>query len=128
MEIPNFELSPPDAAHFPDPVAETFTRTPNLGTNAQLLCLKHQRTEFGIFLENRNDVLAELLTDQQQPDHDPVFVAIADQQRPVVFEMRKRRNKFRLGTALQTKTKRPARFQNFLNHFVKLIHFDRDKR
>ena len=29
--IPNFELSPPEAAHLPEPVTETRTRAPNLG-------------------------------------------------------------------------------------------------
>ena len=123
--MPNFEASPPEAAHFPEPVAETFTRTPKLGTNSKFFGMRQQRAELGVLFEDRNDVLSQLLADQQQPDHHGIFVAIADQQRAIVFEMRQRGDEFRLGAAFQAETKGPARFENLLHDFVKLVHFDR---
>ena len=45
IEMPNFDASPPDAAHFPEPVAETFTRTPKLGQIPKFLGMRHQRTD-----------------------------------------------------------------------------------
>jgi hypothetical protein len=39
--------------------------------------------------------------------------------------MRQRRNEFCFGTTLEPEAVRPSRFQDFLNDFMKLIHFDR---
>src|SRR5262249_45088049 len=81
--------------------------------------------QLGIFFENRDDVLTEKLADQQQPHHGPIFIAIADQKRPIVLQVGKRRNQLGFRSALETEVKRSAGLQNFLHHFVKLIHFDR---
>ncbi len=66
-----------------------------------------------------------MLAGQQQPDHHCVFVAVADEQRSIVFEMRQSRDEFRLRAAFQAETKRAPRFENLLHHFMKLVHLDR---
>src|SRR5438552_1898318 len=91
---------------------------------ADLIRQGQHETQFRILLENRNDVFSQKLADHQEPHHGPIFVAIADEQRPIVFQVRQCRHKFRLGPALESETKRPARFEDLLNNFVKLIHLD----
>ena len=66
-----------------------------------------------------------MLAGQQQADHHGVLVTVADEQRSIVFEVRQSRHEFRLRAAFQAETKRPARFENLLHHFVKLVHLDR---
>src|SRR5262249_9537918 len=86
---------------------------------------RQHQTQFRVFLQYWNDVLSKQLPDQHQPHHGPVFVPVADQKRAIVLEMRKRRHQLSFGSAFESEAKRPAGFQNLLNHFVKLIHFDR---
>src|SRR5205085_11878205 len=76
------------------------------------------------FLEDRNDICSEELPDEKEPHHRPIFVAIADKQSAVIFEMRKRSNQLRFRSTFEAKTKGPACLQNFLDHFVELIHFN----
>ena len=58
-----------------------------LGTNTKLGCKREHESQFGILFEDRNDVLSQKLPDQEQPHHRPIFVSIADEERPIVFDL-----------------------------------------
>src|SRR5262249_41085454 len=111
------------------PLAGTANRNSNAHTelrpDTEFIRERKHQTQFGIFLENRDDVLAEQLSDQQQLHHGPIFVAVADQERAIVFQMRKSRDQFRLRAAFESEIKRTSCLENLLNDFVKLIYFDR---
>src|SRR5205807_9825723 len=61
----------------------------------------------------------------KQAHHRPVLVSIADQEGSIVFQVRERRYKFRLGSTFQAEPKGPACFQDLLDDLMKLIHLDR---
>src|SRR5262249_26065019 len=96
-----------------------------LWPNSQLGSLGKQQTQLGKFFEDRYHVLTKKLPDQKQPHHRPIFVSIADEQRAIVFQVRKSRHKLCLRSAFQTEAERPSRFENFLDDFMELIHLDR---
>jgi hypothetical protein len=87
--------------------------------------VSHQGTDLRILLENRDHVLPELLPGQKKSNHHGIFVAVADEQRAVVFEVWKSGDKLRLGTTLEAEAIWTSCFEDFLHDFVKLIHLDR---
>ena len=85
----------------------------------------HQPLELVVLFHHRNDRLAKLLPRQDQPEHDGVFVAVADQQRLVRLDVRQRRHELCLRATLQAQTVRTSGLHHLLNNLVKLIHLDR---
>ena len=125
IEMPNFDASPPDAAHFPEPVADTFTRTPKLGTDSQFLACAIS----GRISEYFSRIGMTFFPSCWPISSSRIITRPCSRCRSAAVRSSSRCGSAATSSAFEPhsrpKPKRPARFENLLHHFVKLIHFDR---
>ena len=97
---PNFERKPPDDCQRPLPRAASLTRMPICGRTPIFSARLENQPQFGVFLDDRDDVAADLLRQHRRLDELGVLEAVADDRRVVVGE-RHDRQQLGLGAGLE---------------------------
>ncbi len=95
-----------------------------LRADAHLLRVVHDELQFGVLLDDRNDLAADLLREHRHFDELGVFEAVADDRR-VVAGHGDDGHQLRLAAGFQAEVVRPAVLEHFFHHLALLVHLDR---
>ncbi len=91
--------------------------------HAYLLRVLENQVQLRVFLDDRDDVAADLLRQHGHLDELGILEAVADDRRLVVGE-RHHRQQFRLGARLEPEVVGPAELEDFLDDLALLIDLD----
>ena len=121
---PNLDRKPPDDCQRPLPRDGQLDAHADLRPHADLLRRLENQPQLGVFLDDRDDVAADLLGQHRHFDELGVLEAVADDGRLVVGQ-RHHGQQLRLGAGLEAELVRPAEVEHFLDDLPLLIHLDR---
>src|SRR5262249_2063549 len=93
--------------------------------HVELLGIAHDGFELRELLDDQDDLLADFAGQDGHLDEFVILEAVADNGRCLAIGMRQDRQKFRLGTGLQSEIEGPADVENLLDHVSLLVHLDR---
>ena len=96
----------------------------DLRPHADLLRVLQDQAEFGVLLDDRDDVAPDLLGQHRHLDELGVLEAVADDRR-VVVGLRHHGQQLRLGAGLEAEPVLPAEVEHFLDDLPLLVHLDR---
>ncbi len=126
VDSPNFACSPPDVAQ----LAFAFRQQAHAQADPRLD--PHLRgnlgdlLDLGDLLRDDDHFLAELAADQRGADVVPVLVAVADDQRLGILMDGETGEDLRLRAHFDSVVERPARVEDLLDDFAKLVDLQRE--